>query len=141
MAPKANSANASHTHRGDDSLALLIAIRLPRTGDWISVRIPSTAIVVFKQSGCQLERIDSVRMTHDVSRNALSGHPWHGDCFVSIERGEIVDAQVIGQVILPTSANAKARNTGYATQPPLQRFLTRCHAEFRADDSGAVADY
>jgi glutaminase len=26
-------------------------------------------------------------------------------------------------------------------QPPLQKFLTRCHAEFASDNSGAVADY
>ncbi len=34
-----------------------------------------------------------------------------------------------------------ARLRGYATQPPLQQFLARCHAEFRQDQSGAVADY
>lgn len=34
-----------------------------------------------------------------------------------------------------------SRQTGYGTQPPLQRFLTRCHAEFSADHSGALADY
>jgi glutaminase len=34
-----------------------------------------------------------------------------------------------------------ARNTGYATQPPLQRFLTGCYEEFKGDASGAVADY
>ena len=45
------------------------------------------------------------------------------------------------QVIRPTSANSHARNSGYATQPPLQQFLTSCHGEFKADDSGAVADY
>ena len=33
------------------------------------------------------------------------------------------------------------RNTGYATQPPLQRFLADCYEEFRSDQSGAVADY
>ncbi len=43
------------------------------------------------------------------------------------------------QVIRPVSA--LARNSGYATEPPLQRFLARCYEEFRADDSGAVADY
>jgi glutaminase len=48
---------------------------------------------------------------------------------------------VDAHVILPARANAKSRNTGYATQPPLQRFLTRCYEEFRVDDSGAVADY
>jgi glutaminase len=51
------------------------------------------------------------------------------------------EAIVDVQVSLSTSTNAKARNTGYATQPPLQRFLTSCYEEFRADDSGAVADY
>ncbi len=45
------------------------------------------------------------------------------------------------RVILPTSANALARNTGYATQPPLQRFLTSCYEEFKSDNSGAVANY
>ena len=45
------------------------------------------------------------------------------------------------QVIRSTDTNSRARNSGYATQPPLQHFLTSCHEEFRADDSGAVADY
>jgi glutaminase len=54
-----------------------------------------------------------------------------------LNKEQIVDAQVIR----PTSTNFRARNTGYATQPPLQRFLTHCYEEFRADDSGAVADY
>lgn len=45
------------------------------------------------------------------------------------------------QVTRPTSANSQTRNTGYATQPPLQRFLASCHEEFKADDSGNVADY
>ena len=45
------------------------------------------------------------------------------------------------QVIRSTDTNSRARNSGYATQPPLQQFLTSCHREFRADDSGAVADY
>ncbi len=43
------------------------------------------------------------------------------------------------QVVFP--ASIKTRNTGYANQPPLQRFLTSCYQEFRGDDSGAVADY
>ena len=30
---------------------------------------------------------------------------------------------------------------GYRTHPPLQTFLASCHAEFRAVNSGAVADY
>jgi glutaminase len=34
-----------------------------------------------------------------------------------------------------------ARHSGYATEPPLQRFLIECHEEFRSDNSGAVADY
>lgn len=45
------------------------------------------------------------------------------------------------QVIRPASANPLARNSGYATQPPLQRFLASCYEEFRTDDSGVVADY
>ena len=45
------------------------------------------------------------------------------------------------QVTHPTLVNIAARNTGYATQPPLQRFLTSCYEEFKSDDSGAVADY
>jgi glutaminase len=53
-----------------------------------------------------------------------------------VNKEQIVDAQVIR----PTSI-FRARNTGYAAQPPLQRFLTHCYEEFRADDSGAVADY
>ncbi|MBI5319771.1 glutaminase A [Bradyrhizobium sp.] len=38
-------------------------------------------------------------------------------------------------------ANPSARLSGYATEPPLQRFLTGCYEEFKADNSGAVADY
>ena len=45
------------------------------------------------------------------------------------------------QVTLPPGGTSKARNTGYATQPPLQRFLTSCYEEFKTDDTGAVADY
>ena len=45
------------------------------------------------------------------------------------------------QVTLPARGMTKARNTGYATQPPLQRFLTSCYEEFKTDDTGAVADY
>jgi glutaminase len=48
---------------------------------------------------------------------------------------------VDAQVILPTGANPRARNSGYATQPPLQRFLANCYEEFQSDHSGAVADY
>jgi glutaminase len=54
-----------------------------------------------------------------------------------LHKEDIVDAQVIR----PTSADFQARNSGYATQPPLQQFLVSCHQEFKADDSGAVADY
>lgn len=45
------------------------------------------------------------------------------------------------QVTQPAMVNIAARNTGYDTQPPLQRFLTSCYEEFKSDDSGAVADY
>jgi glutaminase len=41
----------------------------------------------------------------------------------------------------PAGANSAVRNTGYATQPPLQGFLTGCYEEFKSDHSGAVADY
>src|SRR5712672_3045417 len=37
--------------------------------------------------------------------------------------------------------NISARNIGYATQPPLQRFLASCYEEFKSDNSGTVADY
>lgn len=40
-----------------------------------------------------------------------------------------------------TVAHSRARLKGYGTQPPLQRFLARCHEEFRNDTSGALADY
>ena len=45
------------------------------------------------------------------------------------------------QVIRPAGTNSLARDSGYATQPPLQRFLTSCYEEFRGDESGVVADY
>ena len=45
------------------------------------------------------------------------------------------------QVIRLSSENPSARNTGYATQPPLQRFLASCYEEFKSDNSGTVADY
>ena len=54
-----------------------------------------------------------------------------------LNKENIVDAKVIR----PTTTNFQVRDSGYGTQPPLQRFLIRCHEEFRADDSGAVADY
>jgi glutaminase len=53
------------------------------------------------------------------------------------KQGEIVDAQTLRS----TTTDVAARITGYATQPPLQRFLMRCYEEFKADDSGALADY
>jgi len=52
-------------------------------------------------------------------------------------QGEIVDAQTTRS----TAVDVAARITGYATQPPLQRFLIRCHEEFKPDHSGALADY
>ena len=48
-----------------------------------------------------------------------------------------MDAQVNGS----TGFSAGSRNAGYANQPPLERFLARCHDEFRANDEGALADY
>ena len=56
---------------------------------------------------------------------------------INKNKGMIVDAQVVP----PINNKTLARNTGYATQPPLQRFLTGCYEEFRTDGSGAVADY
>ena len=41
----------------------------------------------------------------------------------------------------PSRTVALSRNAGYATQPPLQRFLTSCYEEFVSEYSGAVADY
>lgn len=40
-----------------------------------------------------------------------------------------------------TIIDSRARQRGYGTQPPLQRFLQSCHDEFNADNSGALADY
>jgi glutaminase len=48
-----------------------------------------------------------------------------------------VDAQVTRQ----TQGNFAARYTGYANEPPLKHFLAGCYEEFKADNSGAVADY
>jgi glutaminase len=48
---------------------------------------------------------------------------------------------VDAQVTIPSPVNVAARNAGYATQPPLQRFLIGCHEEFKSDSSGALADY
>lgn len=36
---------------------------------------------------------------------------------------------------------SSVRHSGYASEPPLQRFLRECHEEFRSDNSGTVADY
>jgi glutaminase len=48
-----------------------------------------------------------------------------------------VDAQTF-----PNSRiNSSETRGGYATQPPLQRFLSDCYTEFKPDNSGAVADY
>ena len=41
---------------------------------------------------------------------------------------------------LPSVAGA-TRSAGYPTRPPLRRFLTDCHEEFRGDSSGELADY
>jgi len=48
---------------------------------------------------------------------------------------------VDAQISHPAKDNIAARNTGYANEPPLQRFLTACYEEFKSDNSGAVADY
>src|ERR1700754_1763806 len=45
------------------------------------------------------------------------------------------------QTFRTTNTHPFARNSGYATEPPLQRFLTGCHEEFRSDNSGELADY
>ena len=64
--------------------------------------------------------------------------PWHGYCLVFGQTpGEIVDAQTVRS----TGASTAARITGYATQPPLQRFLSTCYDEFKSDNSGMLADY
>src|SRR5262245_15508725 len=56
-------------------------------------------------------------------------------------RGLLEFASMDAQVIHPSDVIPSARATGYATQPPLQRFLADCYEEFRSDHSGAVADY
>ena len=48
---------------------------------------------------------------------------------------------VDAQVSRPAKSSFALGNTGYANEPPLQRFLKGCHEEFKSDDSGAVADY
>jgi glutaminase len=45
------------------------------------------------------------------------------------------------QTFRTTHTNPIARNSGYATEPALQRFLTECYEELRSDHSGTVADY
>ena len=45
------------------------------------------------------------------------------------------------QVSRPAKTSFAPVNTGYANEPPLQRFLRGCYEEFKSDDSGAVADY
>ena len=84
-----------------------------------------------------------VRMTHiwcvrQMHRFRAGSRPWHGDCFISCHlQGDDVDAQVSQ----PAKSNFVLGNTGYANEPPLQRFLKGCYEEFKSDDSGAVADY
>jgi glutaminase len=48
-----------------------------------------------------------------------------------------VDAQITHSL----RSNLAARHSGYANEPPLQRFLTGCYEQFKSDHSGAVADY
>ena len=48
---------------------------------------------------------------------------------------------VDAQVSHPAKSNFALGNTGYANEPPLQRFLKGCYEEFKSDNSGAVADY
>ncbi len=48
-----------------------------------------------------------------------------------------MDAKTYSQI----NGKTIVQPTGYATQPPLQRFLHQCHREFVTDGSGAVADY
>jgi glutaminase len=50
---------------------------------------------------------------------------------------KIVDAQTFGSI----SSISSTRPAGYATTPPLQRFLANCHEQLKSDNSGAVADY
>jgi glutaminase len=40
-----------------------------------------------------------------------------------------------------TGAAGIAKPAGYSARPPLRRFLTDCHEEFRGDSSGVLADY
>lgn len=50
-------------------------------------------------------------------------------------------ADMDAQTFRTIHTHLSARNSGYATEPPLQRFLAECYEEFRSDNSGAVADY
>jgi glutaminase len=64
----------------------------------------------------------------------------HGTWLASVGLNE--EADFVNAIAFPPNQPASlAKNAGYATQPPLQRFLTSCYEEFVADDSGAVADY
>jgi glutaminase len=56
---------------------------------------------------------------------------------ILVKKGEPVDAQTFPN----NRINSSETRGGYATQPPLQRFLRDCHTEFKSDNSGAVADY
>ncbi len=72
-------------------------------------------------------------------RHGPPRHPWHANCFdFRANRG--VRPWTHSPTIPPSTAVA-TRSTGYPTQPPLRRFLTDCHEEFRADHSGELADY
>ncbi len=48
-----------------------------------------------------------------------------------------MDARTFSQI----NGKPIVQSTGYATQPPLQRFLLQCHQDYVTDSSGAVADY
>jgi len=64
----------------------------------------------------------------------------HGTGFASIGSNE--EEEFVNAITFPPSRTvALSRNAGYATQPPLQRFLTSCYEEFVSEYSGAVADY
>src|ERR1700688_2911964 len=43
--------------------------------------------------------------------------------------------------ITATEAAARKAGKGYGTEPPVARFLARCHADFSNENSGAVASY
>jgi glutaminase len=48
---------------------------------------------------------------------------------------------VDAQITRSAKSSFAVRHSGYANEPPLQRFLSTCYEEFRSDNSGAVADY